>query len=206
MKTTITILTLSLLLLWADTSIAADCKYQWDTSNYRTGEKVLWTRWERNKRITSPVSGLLAAVQEGDRRYFALQTVTVERHSDVRPTKADIDSAMIIPDNAKLSILFADGSIYDLFSENEVIGDTSIVVNGSEPDDHFVMGRRSGYTYSSRAIVKFPLDAEDIATLSAQKATDMRLHGTARNYDITFGSKPSDKIQDVVACIPPLDQ
>jgi len=134
-----------------------------------------------------------------------LQTVT-HRYSEKRPNKADIDSDMVIPDNAKLSILFADGSIFDLYAESGVVGDTSVVVNGAEPDDDFVVGKTSGYNYVSHATVKFRLDADAIATLSAQKATDMRLHGTDKNYDITFGSKPSDKIQDVVACIPPLDQ
>jgi hypothetical protein len=204
MKRLMTVLTMVLAFSSAETSWAADCKYQWDTNNYRTGEKVLWTRWVMNKRmITTGVHGLLAGVLEGDQRYLALQTFSVVEHSDQRPTKADIDSAMVIPDNAKLSILMADGTTFDLFAEHGVTGDTSIIVNGSEPDDHFVMGRRSGYTYSSNATVKFALDDDMIATLKAQRATDMRLHSPGKNYDITFGSKPSDKIQDVIACIPP---
>jgi len=203
MKTLITVLTMALAFLSASDSRAADCKYQWDTNNYRTGEKVLWTRWVMNKRmITTGVYGLLSGVLEGDNKYLALQTVAFDGHTTVRPSKDDIDSAMVIPDNAKLSILMADGTIFDLFAERGVIGDTSVVVNGSERDEDFQMGRQDGYTFKSHSIVKFRLDDAAIAALNGQLATDMRLHATGKNYDITFGSKPSDKIQEVLACIP----
>lgn len=156
-----------------------------------------------NKRInTSGVYGLLSGVLEGDERYLALQIVAFDGFSEARPSKEDIDSAMVIPDNAKLSILLADGSIFDLFADREVVGDTSIVVNGSELDGDFQIGREDGYSFKSHSIVKFPLDDAAIAALKAQLATDMRLHATGKNYDITFGSKPSDKIQEAIACIP----
>lgn len=203
MKKPITLFAVLVMLLAATESRAASCKYQWDTNNYRTGETVSWTRWVRNKTILSGgIYGMVAGVREGDKSFLALQVVSFDRHEATRPTKADIDSAMVIPEDSKLSILLADGTIFDLYSAEHVDGDTSIVVNGSEPDDDFVMGRRSGYTFDSHAIVKFELSAEAIAALIKQKATDMRLHTPDRNYDITFGSKPSDKIQEVIACIP----
>ncbi len=203
MKTLITVLTMALAFFSVSDSRAADCKYQWDTNNYRTGESVLWTRWVKNKRmITTGVYGLLSGVLEGDNKYLALQTVAFDGFTTVRPSKEDIDSAMVIPDNAKLSILMADGTIFDLFAEHGVIGDTSVVVNGSELDEDFEFGRQDGYSYKSHSIVKFRLDDAAIAALNGQLATDMRLHATGKNYDITFGSKPSDKIQEVLACIP----
>jgi hypothetical protein len=203
MKTLITVLTMALAFFSASDSRAAGCKYQWDTNNYRTGESVLWTRWVKNKRmITTGVYGLLSGVLEGGNKYLALQTVAFDGHSTVRPSKEDIDSAMVIPDNAKLSILMADGTIFDLFAERGVIGDTSVVVNGSELDEDFEFGRQDGYSFKSHSIVKFRLDDAAIAALNGQLATDMRLHATGKNYDITFGSKPSDKIQEVLACIP----
>ena len=206
MKTLITVLILAIASFSASDSWAAGCKYQWDTNNYRTGEKVLWSRWVMNKRmITTGVYGLLSGVLEGDNRYLALQTVTYNEHTKSRPTKEEIDSAMVIPDNAKLSILMADGTIFDLFAERGVIGDTSVIVNGSEQDEMFQMGRQDGYSFKSHSIVKFALDDAAIAALNGQLATDLRLHATGKNYDITFGSKPSDKIQEVLACIPPLD-
>jgi len=203
MKILTTLLGLALVLFSASDSRAADCKYQWDTTNYRTGEKVLWSRWVMNKRmITTGVYGLLAGVSEGDRKYLALQAVAFNEYTTARPTKEDIDAAMVIPDNAKLSILMADGTIFDLFAESGVIGDTSFVVHGSDEFTDFASDKQSGYTYKSHAIVKFPLDDDAMATLNAQLATDLRLHATGKDYDITFGKKPSDKIQEVLACIP----
>jgi hypothetical protein len=202
MKTLIAVLTMALTLFSASDA-RADCKYQWDTSNYRTGEKVLWSRWVMNKRVnTTGVYGLLSGVKEGGKKYLALQTVAFDGFSAARPGKEDIDSAMVIPDNAKLSVLLADGTIFDLFAEHGVVGDTSIVVNGSELDGDFQIGRKDGYSFKSHSIVKFLLDDAAIAALNAQLATDLRLHATGKNYDITFGSKPSDKIQEVLACIP----
>lgn len=203
MKILTTLLAATLVLFSASDSRAADCKYQWDTTNYRTGEKVLWSRWVQNKRIISTGGyGLLAGVSEGGRKYLALQVVALNEHTNVRPTKEDIDAQMVIPDNAKLSILMADGTIFDLFAESGVIGDTSFIVHGSNADPDFGNDDLSGYTYNSYATVKFPLNDAAIATLNAQLATDMRLHATGKNYDITFGKKPSDKIQEVLACIP----
>jgi len=201
MKTLIGVLTIALTLFSASDA-RADCKYQWDTSNYRTGEKVLWTQWVMNKRVNAGLYGLLSGVKEGDRKYLALQTVAFDGFSASRPSKEDIDSAMVIPDNAKLSVLLADGTIFDLFAERGVVGDTSIVVNGSELDGDFQIGRADGYSFKSHSIVKFLLDDAAIAALNAQLATDLRLHATGKNYDISFGSKPSDKIQEVLACIP----
>ncbi|MFZ9023043.1 MAG: hypothetical protein ACO2ZA_08145 [Litorivicinaceae bacterium] len=192
MKKTISLLILVAALFGGTGVWAADCKYKWETANYRTGEKVLWTKWIMNRAFYTEDKpyGLVAGVAEGDKKYLGLQLRSPEVRLDHRPSKAEIDAAMVIPEGAKLSVLFGDGTIYDLFAERQVIGDTSFKAHANNK-----------YSLESRAIVRFALDAAAFAALSGQKATDLRLHTPARNYDISFGKKPSDKIQKSLACI-----
>ena len=89
-----------------------------------------------------------------------------------------------------MSVLLGDGTIYDLFAERQIVGDTSF-----EADED------GNYSLESLAIIRFELDAAALAALNGQKATDLRLHTPGRNYDISFGKKPSDKIQKSLACI-----
>ena len=171
---------------------AASCKYKWDTTNYRTGEKVMWTRWIMNRAFYTQGAAyaLIAGVSEGDKKYLGLQLMSPEERSRTRPTKAELDLAMVIPERAKLSILLADGTTYELFAERRVVGDTSFTVNS-----------RDSYSLLSQSIVRFELDAAALTALGGQRATDLRLHTPDRNYDISFGKKPSDKIQKALACI-----
>ncbi len=192
MKTIITLLVLITASVGSTDAWAAKCKYKWETTNYRTGEKVLWTKWRANRTIIvlDKPYGLVAGVSEGDKKYLSLQLRSPEVSLNHRPGKAEIDAAMVIPEGAKLSVLLGDGAIYDLFAERHIVGDTKFTANAN-----------NNYSLESLAIIRFELDAAAFAALNGQKATDLRLHTPGRNYDISFGKKPSDKIQKSLACI-----
>ena len=74
---------------------AADCKFETDTINPMTNEKVQWTKWSHFK-LFNTANGYLAGVIDGDRKYLAIQLVTYEWRPD-RPSKEDLDSVMIVP-------------------------------------------------------------------------------------------------------------
>lgn len=192
MKIIITLLVLIAASIGSADAWAAKCKYKWETTNYRTGEKVLWTRWIMNRAFYTQGKpyGLVAGVSEGDKKYLSLQLRSPEVRLNHRPSKAEIDAAMVIPEGAKLSVLLGDGTIYDLFAERHIVGDTSFEARAD-----------GNYSLVSLAIIRFELDAAALAALNGQKATDLRLHTPGRNYDISFGKKPSDKIQKSLACI-----
>lgn len=192
MKIVITLLVLIVASVGSTDAWAAKCKYKWETTNYRTGEKVLWTRWIMNRAFYTDDKpyGLVAAVSEGDKKYLSLQLRSPEVRLNHRPSKAEIDAAMVIPEGAKLSVLLGDGTIYDLFAERHIVGDTSFEAHAND-----------NYSLASLAIIRFELDAAAFAALNGQKATDLRLHTPDRNYDISFGKKPSDKIQKSLACV-----
>ena len=192
MKTFITLLVLIAASLGSTDAWAAKCKYKWETTNYRTGEKVLWTNWIMNRAFytVGTTYGFVGGVSEGDKKYLSLQLRAPGVRLNHRPSKAEIDAAMVIPEGAKLSVLLGDGTIYDLFAERLIVGDTSFTAHAND-----------NYSLASLAIIRFELDAAAIAALNGQKATDLRLHTPGRNYDISFGKKPSDKIQKSLACV-----
>lgn len=192
MRASIALLVLITALCGSSEAWAAKCKYQWETVNYRTGEKVQWTNWIKNRAIInmSKPYGAVAGVSEGNRKFLGLQIISPAPSMDTRPTKADLDAIIAIPAEAKLSIFLADGARYDLFAERAVTGDASFAVRDPK-----------GYTLTSEATVRFELDAAALAALNGQKATGLRLHTPSRDFDISFGKKPSDKIQKVLACI-----
>jgi len=192
MKTFITFLILIAVSFGSTDAWAAKCKYKWETTNYRTGEKLLWTTWIMNRAFYTPDKpyGFVAGVSEGDRKYLSVQIRSPEIRLNHRPSKAEIDAAMVIPEGAKLYVLLGDVTIYDLFAERHIVGDTSFTANAN-----------NNYLLNSLAIIRFELDAAAIAALNGQRATDLRLHTPGRNYDISFGKKPSDKIQKSLACV-----
>ena len=192
MKKLITLLVLIAASLVSTDAWAAKCKYKWETTNYRTGEKVLWTNWIMNRAFytVGNIYGFVAGVSEGDKKYLSLQIRSPAGRLNHRPSKAEIDAAMVIPEGAKLSVLLGDGTIYDLFAERHIVGDTKFIAHAHD-----------SYSLNSLAIIRFELDPAALAALNGQKATDLRLHTPNRNYDISFGKKPSDKIQKSLACV-----
>ena len=192
MRSLITLLVMTTALFGSTEVWAEKCKFRWDTINYRTGEKVRWTGWTMNRMVIMPNTPLISAIIEGDKRFLGLQVSAPGKDvASSRPTKADVDTVMLIPEGAKLSLLMEDESVHDLFAERDVVGDTGVQVRAIDK-----------YTFWSTAIVRFPLDAAAMAALSAQRVTDFRLHTPERDFDFSFGKKPSDTLQLALACIP----
>ncbi len=90
----------------------AKCKFNVDTLHSRTGEKVLWTKWDTFTLVIVGDTIVGSGVSIGDKKYFA-----------VRVNYPAYDGDLVIPENGKLLILMDDQSILELHSEEEVIGD-----------------------------------------------------------------------------------
>lgn len=190
MKKLIVISVVVVLNFGSTVSNAAKCKWETDSVSYSTGEPVLWTRWVRNRIILRPPYAAIAGISEGEQKYLGLQVIGVNQSVATRPTKEDLDAAFVIPAGSKLSILMADDSIYELVATEEIIGDADFSAQGAD-----------SYTIEAFAVIKFPLDADAIAALTAQRASEMRLHANGKDYDFSFGKKPVDKIQKTIRCI-----
>ena len=190
MKTFITLLIAVSISCLGTTSYAASCKFQVDTVSYASGEKIRWTRWKMNRAFHQGSYSLISGIEEGDRKYLGVKMVDSNKKVRTRPTKAELDDMMVIPAGTKLSLLMADESIVDLFTEQDIVADSD-----------FTTDSINIYSIESAVIIKFPLSAEAFAALSTQKVMDVRLQTDQRQYDYSFGKKGSDKIQEALGCI-----
>ncbi len=192
MKSVAVFLVILFVSLISSESHAAKCKYQWDTVSYRTGEKVLWTRWAMNRGFYRQgiAYGFVSGVSEGGRKYLGFQLVGDNKVMNKKPTKEAIDAALVVPEGAKLTLQLADDSTQELFAEKRVVADTKVKLRDS-----------GDYVLSPVAVIKFPLSVADLDALHAQPVKSLRLQLSDRAVELSFGKKPSDKIQKVLACI-----
>ena len=184
---------ISLLLVCA-TANAAKCKFETDTTSALTGEKVQWTKWEDFKLINTQV-GYLAAVAEGDQKYLALQVVTFDYRPD-RPTKQDLDTAMVIPAGSKLMLLMTDDSVVEVQTDEEVIGDSEIHAPGTFHND-----MTSDFMVKTYTVVKYPLNADALAELTANGVMTLRQTTSEGDRDYTISEKRADTLQEAFACV-----
>jgi hypothetical protein len=190
MKTLSAVLIAVLIALTCTAANAASCKYQVDTVSYASGEKIRWTRWKMNRKFHTGSYSLISGIAEGDRKYLGVQLVDTSKKVTSRPTKAELDAMMVIPAGAKLSLLMADESIVDLFTEEDVVADSDFTTEALD-----------SYSIESAAVIKFPLSVEAFAALSAQNVMDVRVHTDQKQFEYSFGKKGSDKIQEALGCI-----
>jgi hypothetical protein len=184
---------ISLLLVCA-TANAAKCKFETDTTNALTGEKVQWTKWEDFKLFNTQI-GYLAAVAEGDQKYLALQVVTFDYRPD-RPTKQDLDMAMVIPAGSKLMLLMTDDSVVEVQTDEEVIGDSEIYAPGTFHND-----MTNDFMVKTYTVVKYPLNADALAALTANGVKTLRQNTSEGDRDYTISEKRADTLQEAFACV-----
>ncbi len=174
--------------LMAAPALAAKCKYNADTVNHRTGEKVLWTQWNTFRMRLDPV--MHAATIEGDKKYLSLRLMLNRGERTELPTIEELDNELVFAEGAKLLLLMADESVIELHAAQKVLADTDVN-----------MISHSKYSIKSEVIVKYELDAETIAALSGQKLKVLRMTANDAEYTYEFGKKGSDKVKKNLACI-----
>jgi hypothetical protein len=178
-------------MLFATTAAsAAKCKFQTDTVNVFTGEKIRWTKWDTfTLRIDKDHYVLLSGISEGDRRYLGLRP-HVSKLQMERPTKADLDNALVIPVGGKLSIVLSDDSALELHSDQGLIGDSD-----------FEILKSGEYSLNTDAIIKYSLNNYTMKTLAAQRIKRLRLETVDGNIDFEFSGKGSSKHKEKLACV-----
>jgi len=154
----------------------AKCKFNVDTVHSRTGEKVLWTKWNT---FTLMIKGKIlvgSGLSIGDKKYFALR---FDRH--VSGTKAEKDSALVIPANGKLLIKLDDKSILELYTDEEFTGD----VGGGQAE----------------IVARYVLDASTLNALLKKRIMNIRIQTTGADEDFAFGKRGAKKMQKTLECI-----
>jgi len=186
--TRFTALSLTAVLLFAGAAAnAARCKFQTDTENVFTGEKIRWTKWSTFSMTSSSV--VHSAILEGDRKFLGLR-IRSGWSSSTRPTKAQLDNTLRIPADAKLLLLMDDESIIELHSEDAVIGDADYSVTDA-----------GGFNVRASAIVKYPLDPSAMAALGSKRVKKARMTVGDKDRNWEFGKKGSKKLMPEIECI-----
>jgi len=167
---------LAVVLFLTSLPASAKCKFNVDTVHSRTGEKVLWTKWNT---FTLMIKGKIlvgSGLSIGDKKYFALR---FDRHVD--GTKAERESALVVPSNGKLLIKLNDQSILELHTEEEFTGD----VEGGQ----------------SEIVARYVMDASTLNALLKKRIMNIRIQTTGADEDFAFGKKGAKKMQKTLACI-----
>ena len=197
---TTVIITFALLL--GSTAAHAKCKYQADTVNVTTGEKVLWTRWEGLK-TTSKNGGPTfrgAAAAEGDNRYLVLK-FQVFGQSAHRPRKHELEYQVGVGSNDMLMIRLANGDTLQLPAAEGAYGDTDFSVPNAAHESPIFADHSRIYKLSTSTVANYILNADDIAKLVANKVTDVRIQ--IIGGDISFNFKRGTKdIRKLMECLP----
>ncbi len=207
MKLVIAIFVAFMLMLGSNTADAAKCKYiEPHTEMIVLGKKEQqrllasprrWTRWKGYRTLANQAEdhAFLNGIVEDDNRYLGLKVVLVE-HSPSEPKPYELSGRASIPAGAKLLILLADESIIELTAYADVAGTSRHLA----PREGLNSGRSDHAIYTT-LFAKFLLDDEKSAALSAQGVTDIRVSTSMGDRDFNFGKKPSDRIQEIVACL-----
>lgn len=154
----------------------AKCKFNVDTIHSRTGEPMLWTKWNTFKLANKGDFALGSGVSIGDQKYFAMRITQPASY-----VKEEMDSALVIFEGASLLIKFDDETIFELHAENEVVGD----VDGG----------------SAEAVIKYAVDSGTLNALLTKRILNIRLQTSLGNKDYAFGKKGSKRLQKTLACI-----
>jgi hypothetical protein len=168
----------------------AKCKFQTDTVNPIAGETVQWTKWGTFRLMNEVGKSVVhTAIVEGDRRYLGLR-IEVHTKKGTRPTKEDLDTALVIPAESAALLLMDDESILELPIENGVIGEADFIIHSARE-----------YTIEASATAKFAVDAAAIEALENKRIKEMRIVTADGNLDFEFGKKGSKKFQDEAECL-----
>ena len=154
----------------------AKCKFNVDTVHSRSGEKVLWTKWNTFTLVIRGKVLVGSGLSIGDKKYFALRF-----DRGVSGTKAERNSALVIPANGKLLIKLDDQSIHELYTEEEFTGD----VEGGQ----------------SEIVARYVLDASTLNVLLKKRIMNIRIQTTGADEDFSFGKKGAKKMQKTLECI-----
>ena len=207
MKVVIAISVAFLLILGSNTADAAKCKYiAPNTEMIVLGKKeqqrllnspTRWTRWKSFRSFGNQLEnhGWLNGMVDGDKRFLGLKVVLVEKVK-VKPKPYELQGRASIPAGASLLVLMADESIIELKADAAVQGNSKVTYSGP-PDNPDT----STPYVDTQLIVRYELDADTLAALKAQPATDIRVATGEGDVDFSFGKKPTDRIQEALGCI-----
>ena len=153
---------------------AAECKYKENERDPFTDVRIVETKWKTFRPTGNQAvsHGWMGGWIKDGKTFLALRYGIVGIY---------VRSPLIIPKGAKLLLLMADDSVFELAAYQET----------------WVQGRND--------VVLYELNDDSLAALTAQGTSDIRVSTNQADYDFNFGNKPTNRIQFVLGCLPQAD-
>lgn len=190
----------SILLFTVTVANASDCAYARNDTDLFTKEVLRTTQWERmttetNKKQEHP-DGFVSAIIVGGQQFLAIKILIYEDPQRLPPKLSDefLYNIFVAESGSKLLLRLADASILELNTARLVRGTSTLTDIGKRPNRH---------DNQTTAVLRFPLGADDIMTLSNHSATNIRLTVAGRHYDFNLRHEVYDGIKRAVGCLNP---
>jgi len=200
-KTTLALF-VTALLITNGTAHAAKCKFQTDSTDKFTKVRTLQTRWDPlesffndlGKTSGTTLTSYASAWHESGSTRLGIR-IGLSSYSKRRPPDYELMDTVVIPEGARLMVMMADETVVTLFAKEEMRFNSKLLPpnTGSNVTDKFAID-----TY---AYIYYPLDAELIAALTSQKATNLRVEAVDKNYDIEIHKKSFGDLKKAIECL-----
>lgn len=171
----------------------SDCKYQTDDVDKFSKKKILWTKWDNFTKLLGP-SALVCGISEGDKKYLGIRLLTSRKLPD-KPSKSDLDDALMIPAGSKIILLLADQSTIELKTEKDSKGKSTYdpPKTGNNQTDKYVVNTTTDIFYT--------LDANSIKIFTTKEINSARVETGNGNFDYEFGKKDHADFLNAIKCV-----
>ena len=188
-------------LLVNGSALAAKCKYEEETADLFSGVKTVRTKWnkltpwgEKGVHFWSAkgeTSIFVSVISEGGDKRLGIR-IKFKRKSQFKPTREELENAILVPAGTNLLIKLADDTVVALPAlelAQGVSGFTRPYANGT--DDYILV---------TQAVIEYGLDASAAEALTAQRAVALGIVTSTGRFDIPVTKKNRDDIKQAIEC------
>lgn len=198
MKKPVLLIFITTLMLGYQDADAAKCKFSEDSVDPFTKVKTRTTKFDQ---LTSSWMAMQReldasiAVNSVDGELQLWVKLDYTRRTELGPSDYEMLDTIAVLKDAPLFIMMADETIVTLHAMEEVTQNAHSIA----PEDHGY--ETSEFTVAAVATIRYSLNPDTSAALSAQYATNIRITAEDRNFDIEIHKKSIEDFQNAMRCI-----
>lgn len=177
---------------------AAKCKFAEDSVDPFTKVKTRTTKFDQLTSSWMEMQRELdasIAVNSVDGELQLWVQLDYTRRTELGPSDYELLDTVVVLEGAPLLIMMADEAIVTLHAIEGVTQNAHSIA----PEEHSF--ETSEFTVAAIATIRYLLDPDTAAALSAQNATNIRITAEDRNFDIEIHKKSIEDFQNAIRCI-----
>ena len=190
------------ILFSSSAAFAAKCKFGEDSTDKFTKVRTLQTRWDPlesffndlGKTSGTTLTSYVSAWHQAGNTNLVIR-IGLSSYSKRMPPDYELQDTVVIPEGARLMVMMADESVLVLFSKNE------LRINSKAIPPETGTNITSKFVIDTEAVIHYALDAESIAALTGQNATNLRVEAAETNYDIEIHKKSFGDLKKAIECL-----